>query len=73
MSGSSVKHGVAAERGAAGLQMYIGGNWRSGANERDVFDPCRGERVACAPESILQDLDGAMRDMTEERLVLFDL
>lgn len=60
MSDSSVKNGVAAERGVARLKMYIGGSWRAGANERDVFDPYRGERVACAPESSLQDLDDAL-------------
>jgi acyl-CoA reductase-like NAD-dependent aldehyde dehydrogenase len=68
--------------------MYIDGQWRAGANERDVCDPYRGARVACAPESSVQDLDDggirssgigregpryAMRDMMEERLVLFNL
>ena len=60
MSESSLKHGVAAERGVAHLKMYIAGSWRSGANERDVVDPYRGGRVACAPESTLQDLDDAL-------------
>lgn len=60
MSESSVKQGVAAERGVARLKMYIGGQWRAGANERDVVDPFRGVRVACAPESTIQDLDDAL-------------
>ena len=60
MSESRVKHGVAAERGVAHLKMFIGDRWRSGENERDVVDPYRGERVACAPESTLQDLDDAL-------------
>ena len=74
MSKTRVHNSVATERGVARLKMFIDGQWRSGANERDVCDPYRGERVACAPESSLQDLDDApMRDMTEERLVLFNL
>ena len=44
----------------ARLRMYIGGQWRHGVNERDVFDPYRGGRIACAPESTLQDLDDAL-------------
>jgi acyl-CoA reductase-like NAD-dependent aldehyde dehydrogenase len=60
MSESSVKNGLAAEAGVARVKMLIGGRWRSGTNERDVVDPYRGERVACAPESTLQDLDDAL-------------
>jgi len=49
---------------AARLQMYIGGQWRPGAGARDVCDPYRGGRVACAPESSLQDLDDALAAAT---------
>jgi acyl-CoA reductase-like NAD-dependent aldehyde dehydrogenase len=60
MSEASVNKGIAAAAGTARLKMYINGQWRAGAGERDVFDPYRGERVACAPESTLQDLDDAL-------------
>ena len=49
MSEGSVKQGVAARPGAAQLKMFINGQWRAGAAERDVFDPYRGDRVARAP------------------------
>lgn len=42
------------------LRMYIGGEWRTGSNERAICDPYRGARVASAPESSLQDLDDAL-------------
>jgi hypothetical protein len=48
MSESSAEHRIAADRGVARLKMYIGGQWRAGSSERDIFDPYRGERVACA-------------------------
>jgi acyl-CoA reductase-like NAD-dependent aldehyde dehydrogenase len=60
MSQSDLKNSVTAASGAARLGMYIGGQWRYGSNERDVCDPYRGTRVACAPESSMQDLDDAL-------------
>ncbi len=60
MSQASVNQGVAAGQVAAHLKMFINGQWRTGSAERDVFDPYRGDRVACAPESSLQDLDDAL-------------
>src|ERR1035437_5918681 len=60
MSEASVNKGIAAGQGAVHLKMFINGQWRTGAAERDVFDPYRGDRVACAPESSLQDLDDAL-------------
>ncbi len=60
MSNSRVNAGTATEARAARLKMYIGGQWRLGANERDVVDPYRGSCVARAPESTLQDLDDAL-------------
>jgi acyl-CoA reductase-like NAD-dependent aldehyde dehydrogenase len=64
MSDSSMKPAVAAERSTARLKMYIGGEWRAGSGEHDVFDPYRRERVASAPESTLQDLDDALAAAT---------
>ena len=55
MSEGSVMQGVAAAQGAVHLKMFINGQWRAGAAERDVFDPYRGDRPACVPESSLQD------------------
>ena len=60
MSEASVNKGVAAGQGAAQVKMFINGQWRAGAAERDVFDPYRGDRVAYAAESSLQDLDHAL-------------
>ena len=60
MSEAGVKTGIAAVTGAARLKMYIDGQWRAGEGGRDVFDPYRGDRVACAPESSLQDIDDAL-------------
>ena len=60
MSGSRANDLAAAQRGAEVLRMYIGGQWRAGANEHRVVDPYRGELVAHAPESTLQDLDDAL-------------
>jgi acyl-CoA reductase-like NAD-dependent aldehyde dehydrogenase len=52
---------TAAQRpGAPHLKMLIGGEWRAGAVETPVVDPYRGEIVAHAPESSLQDLDDAL-------------
>ena len=42
------------------VRMLIDGEWRAGAGEYDVRDPYRGEVVARAPESSLQDLDDAL-------------
>ncbi len=60
MSNSRVNNSVAADPDVAHLKMYIGGQWRAGASERDICDPYRNQRVACAPESTLQDLDDAL-------------
>jgi acyl-CoA reductase-like NAD-dependent aldehyde dehydrogenase len=60
MSESQANQGHAAEAGATRVKMLIGGEWRFGATEYDVFDPYRGVRVARAPESTLQDLDDAL-------------
>ena len=40
--------------------MLIGGEWRAGSPGAAVIDPYRGEIVAHAPESSLQDLDDAL-------------
>jgi acyl-CoA reductase-like NAD-dependent aldehyde dehydrogenase len=48
----------------ARVKMLIGGEWRSGGAEYDVFDPYRGVVVARAPESSLQDLDDALAAAT---------
>jgi acyl-CoA reductase-like NAD-dependent aldehyde dehydrogenase len=42
------------------IRMLIGGQWRAGATTKPVVDPYRGEVVAHAPESTLQDLDDAL-------------
>lgn len=42
------------------LRMRIGGEWREGSPEAAVVDPWRGEKVALAPESSLNDLDDAL-------------
>ncbi len=44
----------------ATVRMLIGGEWREGANTYEVRDPYRGEVIARAPESSLQDLDDAL-------------
>ncbi|HEY2968026.1 MAG TPA: aldehyde dehydrogenase family protein [Casimicrobiaceae bacterium] len=55
---SPPKPSVAAE--VPRIRMLIGGAWRYGTAERDVIDPYRGEVVARAPESSLEDLDDAL-------------
>ena len=60
MSQFHVNANSVTEPGAARLKMYIGGQWRHGANEREIIDPYRGARVASAPESTLRDLDDAL-------------
>jgi acyl-CoA reductase-like NAD-dependent aldehyde dehydrogenase len=44
----------------ATVRMLIGGQWREGAKTYEVRDPYRGDVVARAPESTLQDLDDAL-------------
>jgi len=60
MSESPVKQERAAQADVTRVKMLIGGEWRAGASEYDVFDPYRGATVARAPESTLQDLDDAL-------------
>jgi acyl-CoA reductase-like NAD-dependent aldehyde dehydrogenase len=45
---------------AARIAMLIGGEWRSARETYDVHDPYRGEVVARAPRSSLDDLDAAL-------------
>jgi acyl-CoA reductase-like NAD-dependent aldehyde dehydrogenase len=42
------------------LKMLVGGDWREGKATYEVRDPYRGEVVALAPESSLEDLDDAL-------------
>lgn len=49
-----------ARRELPSIRMLIGGGWRSGSAEYEVIDPYRGEPIARAPESTLQDLDDAL-------------
>ena len=48
----------------ATVRMLIGGEWREGAKTYEVRDPYRGEVIARAPESSLQDLDDALAAAT---------
>ena len=64
MSVAHANSNIATETGVTRLRMYIGGQWRDGTDERAVFDPYRGERVALCPESSLQDLDDALAAAT---------
>ena len=64
MSESPANQGHAAEGDLTQVRMLIGGEWRTGAAEYDVFDPYRGVRVARAPESTLRDLDDALSAAT---------
>jgi acyl-CoA reductase-like NAD-dependent aldehyde dehydrogenase len=48
----------------ATVKMLVGGQWREAARTYDVHDPYRGEVVARAPESSLQDLDDALAAAT---------
>ncbi|HSD41261.1 MAG TPA: aldehyde dehydrogenase family protein [Burkholderiales bacterium] len=48
----------------AAVKMLIGGQWCEGAHTYEVRDPYRGEVVARAPESSLQDLDDALAAAT---------
>jgi acyl-CoA reductase-like NAD-dependent aldehyde dehydrogenase len=48
----------------ATIKMLIGGQWREGAQTREVRDPYRDEVIARAPESSLQDLDDALAAAT---------
>ena len=50
--------------GAPHLKMLIGGQWRDGSPGAAIVDPYRGEVVAHAPESSLQDLDDALAAAT---------
>lgn len=43
------------------IRMLIDGRWRSGAVEREVIDPYRGEAIARAPESGMDDLNDALK------------
>jgi acyl-CoA reductase-like NAD-dependent aldehyde dehydrogenase len=47
--------------------MLIGGEWRAGSPGTSVVDPYRGDIVAHAPESSLQDLDDALAAATEAK------
>ncbi len=81
MSLPQASSNIATETGVTRLRMYIGGQWRDGTDERAVFDPYRRERVALSPEYGGIKASGigregpryAMRDMAEERLILFNL
>ncbi|HUL91619.1 MAG TPA: aldehyde dehydrogenase family protein [Burkholderiales bacterium] len=48
----------------ATVRMLIGGQWRDGGKTYEVRDPYRGEVIARAPESSLQDLDDALAAAT---------
>jgi acyl-CoA reductase-like NAD-dependent aldehyde dehydrogenase len=52
------------ESSAPRLRMLIGGEWRAGAGDRAIRDPFRGDVVAYAPESSLEDLDHALAAAT---------
>jgi acyl-CoA reductase-like NAD-dependent aldehyde dehydrogenase len=54
----------------ATLRMLIGGQWRAGAKTYEVRDPYRGEVVAHAPESSLQELDDALAAATAAKAVM---
>ena len=58
----------ATQAGAPHLRMLIGGEWRAGSPETSVVDPYRGEIVAHAPESSLQDLDDALAAASEAKV-----
>src|SRR5919106_321535 len=49
-----------AERAPAIVPMLIGGEWREGRARSDVVDPYRGDLVARAPASTLDDLNDAL-------------
>ncbi len=64
--------------------MLIGGQWRKGAGTRPVVDPCRRDTVAAAARNARtrgvkasgSGREGpryAIRDMTEQRLVVFNM
>jgi acyl-CoA reductase-like NAD-dependent aldehyde dehydrogenase len=48
------------EAAAAQIAMLIGGEWRPARETYDVHDPYRGDVVASAPRSSLDDLDAAL-------------
>ena len=59
------------------IPMLINGAWRAASESYEVRDPYRGSVVAIAPRSSLADLASApprysIRDMTEDRMVLFN-
>ncbi len=56
----SATAGAELRSGPETVRMLIGGQWRDGRATRDVIDPYRGEPVASAPQSTLEDLDAAL-------------
>lgn len=42
------------------VPMLIGGEWRQATATRDIVDPYRGDLVARAPESTVEDLEAAL-------------
>jgi acyl-CoA reductase-like NAD-dependent aldehyde dehydrogenase len=60
MSEAKANNAGVAPAGAPHLRMRIGGEWRAGTPEARIVDPYRGDIVAHAPESSLQDLDDAL-------------
>lgn len=46
--------------GPTDVKMLVGGEWRSGKEHRRIVDPYRGDVIARAAESSLEDLDDAL-------------
>jgi acyl-CoA reductase-like NAD-dependent aldehyde dehydrogenase len=59
---------------AATVKMLIGGQWREGAKTYEVRDPYRGEVIGIKASGIGREGPRyAIREMTDERLVVFNL
>lgn len=60
----------ASARPVIDIPMLIGGEWREAAETQSVTDPYRGELVARAPRSSLDDLDAALNSAVVAKTVM---
>jgi len=60
----------ASARPVIDIPMLIGGEWREAAETQSVTDPYRGELVARAPRSSLDDLDAALNSAVAAKTVM---
>jgi|GEM_PF-1771340 len=75
---SAIPAGKTRERSRTEIPMLIGGEWRAASEMYEVRDPYRGDIVELAYGGVKESGIGregprySIRDMTEERVVLFN-